>query len=275
MVTEAFVSLADAPLDAYSVPDQGDIGAPPAVLTDEHRLLAITSPAIPVVPFTRTLELGSVGRDVIGAKRAIWKGTGLKVPVDATESFGPVAVQQLKVFQHAQRLTADGVLGPATLKRLGPFFDRLAFFDYVGYAPGGTAEERMRRAVVAYGIWGINSRGEIGYAEFRPMDHLNELEHLPETEDCSTFATKAYKFAGAPDPNGLGYDGSGNTGTMRAHGRLVALAAAQPGDLVHYDDPQHVAIYLGYGRVSSLGSAIGPLLLLATYRPVAEIRSYL
>lgn len=276
MVTgNAFVSLVEAPLDPYLVPDQGDVGGPPPMLTAEHRRFAKTSPAIPVIPFTRTLEVGSVGRDVVGAKRAIWKATGLKIPTRATESFGPTAVKQLKAFQAAHHLTPDGVLGPATLRQLGPFFDRLAFFDYVGYPPGGNPAERMRRAVVAYAVWGYNHRGEIGYAEFRPMAHLNELEHLPETEDCSTFATKAYKFAGAPDPNGLGYSGAGNTTTEREHGHVVPLSAAQPGDLAQYQGPDHVAVYVGGGRVISHGSAIGPLLLPVGYRPLHEIRAYL
>lgn len=280
MVTDAFISLAEAPLDPYALPDVGDENLPKSQLhidleaTEMIQRLAKTAP-VPVVPYTRTLKLGSVGRDVIGAKRAVWKANGLKIPTRATMTFGPTAVAQLKLFQKHHDLATDGQLGPATLRRLGPFFDQLAFLDYAGYPPGGSAAEQKRRAIVAYATWGYNNRGDIGYSEYRPMDHLDDLEHLPESEDCSTFATKAYKFGGAPDPNGLGYDGAGNTSTLRAHGHIVTVADAKPGDLPQYQGPDHTNVYVGGGRVISLGSSIGPLLQDIGYRPLYEIRAYL
>jgi peptidoglycan hydrolase-like protein with peptidoglycan-binding domain len=271
---DAYISIDQAPLDPYLVPDQGDQGHPAPALTLEHLEVAKTAPT-PIVPFTRTLELGSVGKDVIGAKRAIWKATGLKVPARATQTFGPTAVKQLRLFQKQHGLTVDGELGPATLKKLGPFFDAYAFLLYVGYPPGGTKEQQQRNAIVAYAVWGYNNRAAIHYSEIRPMQYMDELEHLPVYEDCSTFVTKAYKFAAAPDPNGLGYNGAGNTTTLREHGRVVAQAQAQDGDLPQYQDPDHTNIYVGDGRVISLGSEIGPLLQPINYRPLYEIRAYL
>lgn len=276
----AYISIADAPLDAYSVPDVGDEN-PDQLPEHEARFRAVAAfraakPAPkPIVPFTHPIELGSVGKDVIGAKRAIWHANGLAVPTDATESFGQIAVQQLKVFQHDHALQPDGVLGPLTLAKLGPFFDQYAFLLYEGYPPGGSAVERMRRAIVAYALWGYNQRALIGYSEYRPMVYMADLEHLPISEDCSTFATKAYKFAGAPDPNNLGYDGAGNTTTMRENGRVVSETQAQPGDLPQYTSPDHVGIYVGDGRIVSHGSAIGPLLSSIYYRPLYEVRAYL
>lgn len=280
MVTEAFISVTDAPLDPYLVPDRGDESAskgvhrPPTFLTDEQAAFA-SKPPVPIVPFTRTLELGDVGRDVVGAKRAIWKATGLKVPTHATKTFGPDAVKQLKLFQAHHDLKQDGQLGPQTLKRLGPFFDQLAFLDYAGYPPGGTKSEQTRRAIVAYAVWAYNNRAAIHYAEIRPMRDMADLEDLPVYEDCSTFVTKAYKFAGSPDPNGLNYDGAGNTSTLRQHGRIVPEADALDGDLPQYLSPDHTNIYVGGGRVISLGSEIGPLLQPLDYRPLYEIRAYL
>jgi peptidoglycan hydrolase-like protein with peptidoglycan-binding domain len=284
VTVEAFISVADAPVDEYLVPDVGD-ESPKQLETDElaraHALAAFipqgkTAPK-PVVPFTHPIQLGSVGKDVIGAKRAIWHANGLHVPAGATRSFGPIAVKQLQTFQEKHGLQPDGVLGPETLRKLGPFFDQYAFLLYEGYAPGADPHERMRRAIVAYALWGYNNRAAIGYSEYRPMTLLGDLEHLPVSEDCSTFATKAYKFAGAADPNGYrpGYPGAGNTSTMRAHGIVVPLGSERPGDLPQYRGPDHVSTAVGSGRCVSHGSAIGPLLLPITYRPLYEIRSYL
>jgi hypothetical protein len=44
--------------------------------------------------------------------------------------------------------------------------------------------------------------------------------------------TLVYKAGGAPDPNGSGYNGSGNTGTLMANGKKTS--DPQPGDLVFY-----------------------------------------
>jgi hypothetical protein len=102
-VTDAFISIADAPLDAYTVPDVGD--EEPKLLETEaaarlHAHAAFVPPAKtapkPVVPFTHPIGLGSVGRDVIGVKRALWKANGHPVPVDATMSFGEIAVKSCR-----------------------------------------------------------------------------------------------------------------------------------------------------------------------------------
>jgi hypothetical protein len=66
--------------------------------------------------------------------------------------------------------------------------------------------------------------------------------------DCSAFVTLVYETAGAPDPNGRGYDGQGNTSTLRAHG--TRTNDPQPGDLAHYGTgaaggASHVTIYIG------------------------------
>lgn len=278
-----YISILEAPLDVYSVPDRGDAQSQTRALLSEADARATAKAGIPagktnptlVIPFTATIELGTEGKAVVGAKRAIWVANGLPIPTRATQLFGPTAVSQLKKFQRAHSLAADGELGPETLRALGPFFDQYDFLLYEGYPPGASKEQQARAAMVAYALWGYNHRSEIGYAEYRPMAFMGALEELPVSEDCSTFATKDYKFALVPDPNGMSYDGYGNTDTMRAHGRLIQLAQALPGDLVHYDDPEHVAVYVGSGRVVSHGSEIGPLLLDAGYRPIAEVRTYL
>lgn len=66
--------------------------------------------------------------------------------------------------------------------------------------------------------------------------------------DCSSFVTLVYKAAGIADPNGAGYNGGGNTSTLRANGKKTT--DPQPGDLVHWGSgaaggASHVGIYVG------------------------------
>jgi hypothetical protein len=89
--------------------------------------------------------------------------------------------------------------------------------------------------------------------------------------DCSAFATLVYKTAGVPDPNGLGYNGSGYTGTLIANGKRTS--DPQPGDLVFYGpgqgaggSPGHVGVYVGAGKVIEMGGNPGPLKLSVDYR---------
>lgn len=77
--------------------------------------------------------------------------------------------------------------------------------------------------------------------------------------DCSAFATLCYKEAGCEDPNGFGYNGAGNTGSLIAKG--IRVAAPQPGDLAFYGGtesyPGHVAVVVDGGNVIEIGSARG------------------
>ena len=68
------------------------------------------------------------------------------------------------------------------------------------------------------------------------MSAIGRRGVLPIVADCSAAVTLWYNFAGAPDPNGLGYDREGYTGTLLAsgNGRLVSRALARPGDIVVY-----------------------------------------
>lgn len=80
---------------------------------------------------------------------------------------------------------------------------------------------------------------------------------LPVRTDCSGFVTMCAKAAGAPDPNGLGYDGQGYTGDLLSHlepaierkhtwrGDLVVFGAGTGDHVVvlleggsHVEDPQ-------------------------------------
>lgn len=281
-----YIDLAEVPLDTPP-PDIGDGGTvPPAagqkVATGVKKRRVITAAQLApatqtsmVIPFTRVIGLGAGGQDVKGVKRAIWRANDLKL-TPFTPVFGPIAVKQLREFQHRKGLATDGQVGPATLKALAPYFDQYAFLLYEGYPPGTNPIQAKRQRALAYLLWGYNTRASIYYMQFRPMELLNDLEHLPISEDCSTFYTKMAKYAGWVDPNGNNYDGIGNTTTLIEHGRLIDVKTAQIADGVFYSDPAHVGGYVGSGRIISLGSSAGPSLTSVWYRTdFAQARSYL
>jgi cell wall-associated NlpC family hydrolase len=130
-----------------------------------------------------------------------------------------------------------------------------------------------RQYVVRLCHWGILNKASIHYAEVRPMPHTKAhvLPHLPLTTDCSGWATICYQYAGAGDPNGNGYNGTGYTGTLLKHMRHINIASVQPGDLVVYgcnSNPtgHHVAVIIAVGshtpttiQTCSHGSEAGPL----------------
>lgn len=285
MTLNVYVDLSQVPLDTPP-PDQGDGGtvtpgqetAPRAAVERAKAALVADPPGVQeslVVPFTRVIKLGTGGQDVKGVKRAVWRANDLKL-TPFTAVFGPVAAQQTRVFQAAHGLRTDGQIGPATLHKLAPYFDRYAFFLYEGYPPGLSPAAQKRQKALAYLLWGYNNRASIYYLQQRPMTLLNDLEHLPVSEDCSTFYTKMAKFAGWADPNGNAYDGVGNTTSLVAHGREINVAFAAVGDGVFYSNPAHVGGYVGGGRIISLGSSAGPSLTDVSYRPdYAQTRAYL
>lgn len=105
----------------------------------------------------------------------------------------------------------------------------------------------------------------------------------PHYADCSAFATwvlwNGLDHYHAKDiVNGQKWQG-GYTGTQLSHGRVVKFRK-KPLDLVLYGRPgttgEHVAVYIGGGKVISHGSEGGPYLLPWNYRPdVIETRRYI
>lgn len=78
------------------------------------------------------------------------------------------------------------------------------------------------------------------------MQWVHAPGKLPVTCDCSSYVTMIYYMAGAPDPNGLNFDGQGYTGTLLSNkaNRHINKADVLPGDLVVYGGGtgEHVAI---------------------------------
>lgn len=233
-----------------------------------------------IVPLKRTLKRGAVGPDCRAVKRALIRAKCYDPPPRGKKlnnQYGRFAVNGVKAFQKKHRLPADGIYGPRTHKKLMIYFDSYGAW-LMGHAPAPELGGPRRQQVVTEAIWYYNRRNLIHYAQTRPIP-IYRGHRLPQTIDCSGFATMCYKHAGASDPNGLGFSGAGYTGTLAVHGRSVSLAAARPGDLVFYGRGypySHVAIYVGHNRVISHGSEGGPYLVPIDYRRDRRIiRSYL
>lgn len=81
------------------------------------------------------------------------------------------------------------------------------------------------------------------YNQYRPMAASLWDDFAEDHSDCSSFATLAYKDAGAPDPNGRGFDGYGYTGSMQGRG---SPCNPKPGALAFYgpswSSTSHVAV---------------------------------
>lgn len=139
------------------------------------------------------------------------------------------------------------------------------------------ATVRSRAHAKAVMLWLIENENAIGYSQ---GPRRMELVSLTEQEladgiaagksflaDCSGFATAVHKLAGFGDPNGLGYNGTGYTGTMLDHlPHYADPAGADVGALVVWrssakPDGYHVAIMLTPGQdpwLCSHGGDDGP-----------------
>lgn len=132
----------------------------------------------------------------------------------------------------------------------------------------------VRNQIVKWAQWGIQNRQGFTYEEIRPMPSLaNEQGRTPWTGDCSSWVTQCYKWAGAPDPTGNGYNGWGNTLSLLDHGKLIAETDLKPGDVIVFGprwdaSHQHTVISLGGDLVSSMGHPGDPEQ--ATIAAVAE-----
>ena len=119
----------------------------------------------------------------------------------------------------------------------------------------------IRNGIVAAARWGIRNEPRIHYGQIRPIPLSRTL---PLTTDCSGFATLCYFLAGAPDPNGNGYDGRGYTGTLLERMESIPPLAVREGDLVVWGTfpGHHCAVVLEPGDdplLCSHGQERGPL----------------
>ena len=110
-------------------------------------------------------------------------------------------------------------------------------------------------------------RAQIHYAQVRPMRNVQLARPVyPLTMDCSEGVTCLCKWAGLHDPNGLGYNGKGYTGTLLDHlPHYFRPANAMTGALVVFGPGtgEHVAMVREPDHRNpllwSLGSEVGPV----------------
>lgn len=127
------------------------------------------------------------------------------------------------------------------------------------------ARMTIRERMVAEAQWAIRNEPAIHYAQIRPIPYARWGNHnLPITTDCSGSITCIYKKAGAPDPNGRRYDGSGYTGTMLAHQRHITKDALRKGDNIVFGSGSgnHVVMVMEAGDdplCFSHGQEAGPI----------------
>lgn len=240
-----------------------------------------------VKPQRRTIKRGMSGPDVRATKYAL-KAAGFKKGIVLTNRAGAAWQNNLKAFQRKHKLKVDGQYGAKTHAALRPFIARVPYATWLwNHTPKPISAsvaigENLRERIVNTALFGARHEPSIHYTQSsRRMSGVRGRLRPPafgRYEDCSSFSTWCYWVAGAADPNGLGYNGQGYTGTLAAHGRLIPPRRARPGDLVFYGGGfpyTHVAVYIGGGRIVSHGSESGPKVTSMNYRPVSAVRSYL
>ena len=93
----------------------------------------------------------------------------------------------------------------------------------------------LRQNIVAWAKWAAAHHDKFNYTEGPlRMSGIGKPGVLPVNADCSAFVTLCYNWAGAGDPNGMGYNHTGYTGTLLSHGTKIALNQVQPGDVIVY-----------------------------------------
>lgn len=276
-----FVSFADVPTEQILIRTDGDDslvrdgGIPESPIKK-----SVLPPFIilnRVVPLPRNLKYGMKGNDVLAVKRALSEAGYIKWG-SFTNKYRNGLFKTLKKFQHDHNLSANGVYEMNTHIKLKRFYDSYGAHLMVDMYKRLHPDPRQK--ILAAAMFGYNNRGSIHYTQ-SPLRMYGVKHHIfppsiPIYEDCSSFATWTYYVAGLPDPNGLGYNGFGYTGTLANNGRKTLQANIGDFGLYGFFPYKHVTIYVGNGRVVSHGSEIGPVLTSLHYRPdLNHIRTYL
>ena len=121
--------------------------------------------------------------------------------------------------------------------------------------------EEARRKLEFYAHWYVDHKSQVFYEEIRPYP---VGAHLPQHNDCSGTFSNIYYLAGLVDPNGMHFDGYGNTATLAQHGQPVSPPHLRVGDAVIYYsngftpwDSEHVAILVNSDQEDPLTMSHG------------------
>lgn len=231
-------------------------------------------PFLVVLP--RELRWKDHGRAVTAMQRGLKAGGWRKMR--PTGDYYRPTVRQVEAFKRAKRLPVKNgkVFGYAAHKAMLPHYD--AYDGWLMSHDHEAAAERMRWRVVTTAFTFLSAAPRVHYTQGPMRMQIVRTRDLPPLttgdiwEDCSSLVTACYWIGtdGKLDPNDYGFDGrTGWTGTLSRNGRSVTLAGARPSDLVFYGSGppwNHVAMYVGAGRVISHGSEPGPYHLPIDYR---------
>lgn len=211
----------------------------------------------------RTLFAGDSGPDVQALQQGLRKALRDKAVNNGKGHYGSLTVRDVATFKRAWTSESDGhVAGGLVWSHLEQYLgaaQRRLLKQAAALATAQmleTREQGIRKAIVAEAYWGLANNGLFIYAQVRPMPTSLRVREARDRVDCSTFVTLCYKAAGAIDPNGLGYNGQGYTGSQ--WGRGEAIASPQPGDVAFYGNmgngiPSHEALVVDGGNVISDG----------------------
>jgi hypothetical protein len=141
-----------------------------------------------------------------------------------------------------------------------------------------THEDDLRAAIEANARWAAANEPTIHYTQdHRRFDALHTPRPDEMWADCSSIVTMYCAWAGAPDPNGLGYSGSGFTGTLLEHCEEIPPLQVQVGDfdVYGYGPGDHVDVVVETGTdplVVSHGQERGPILIRRSVEFQAQVR---
>lgn len=214
---------------------------------------------------TRTLRVGSTGKDVEAAKRTTYRylangklKTLATKPDKVRRTFGPLFAIDVVKARRKAGFDNRPIFGPAFFDYLvdkgAP--DALAIDLLNQYRADNEISDGQRVANTA--LWYYRNSAGIRYSQARPIPTISKNIRPPRTPDyldCSGLAISCYwansleqKLGNA---NALGY---GNTWSLANYGTAIRSSQLQPGDLVFYGNCSHVAVYVGDGMVVSHGS---------------------
>ena len=253
-----------------------------------------------LVAFPRTRKLNTHGRDVQQDRRAMtragfWPVNHNTKPPSFYDSpeFTHKFALRVRAYQRSKKLKVTGEIDRATHNSLAtPYRDpKGRLHAYGRYGKAGAlvmadvtkklrAQERLllragsvEDRTCAAALLCVRHRSLIHYTQgsLRMTGVTRRMypPAYPRYIDCSAAYTWWKFVGGAPDPNGLGYNGQGYTGTQSNKGVTVAPWNAPRTAAVFYGRPiGHVAMIVVKGsKVVSHGSEIGPVLVNVGYRP--------
>jgi hypothetical protein len=240
---------------------------------------------VETIPFPRQFGPGAKGYDVLAVKHGLSVALGgVHGMALKDDTFGKAAQEALADWKLKVGLLHDPEYTSQAHRLLTPSFNAHDAALMVKEA-GIIAAERLRSGYVATHRWFIAHAHLVHYDQLRPIDEsLTPFETTQEIyTDCSGEIELAAKWTpGCPDPSGLGFNGEGNTGSLRAHCLSLygAITAGRvlPGDLGWFGAPndtygEHAITFLsafkdGDAEVASNGYVGDPIA--HTFKDVAS-----